>query len=147
MTHHFNSKKLLHLRQEKFWTQEDLALASGVSVRTLQRMENSKSASIESWKSVTAAFDVSPETFRTIDNSERALDDYRRPKFNGAVIGISLSCIGALLGCFFGWYRIFSSTPDFQSAFAQLPFYTSCVMIVTLAYFLIPIVIWQRTLR
>jgi len=46
------------LRLERGWSQEQLAQLSGVSVRTIQRIENDRNAGLETWKSLAAAFDV-----------------------------------------------------------------------------------------
>lgn len=52
------------LRQQKNWSQEQLALASGLSLRTIQRIESGRKASIESLKSIAAALDVDIETLQ-----------------------------------------------------------------------------------
>jgi transcriptional regulator with XRE-family HTH domain len=46
------------LRLKKGWTQEQLALVAGLSVRTVQRIERGETASAESLKALAAAFDV-----------------------------------------------------------------------------------------
>lgn len=46
------------LRRLRGWTQERLAEASGVAVRTVQRMESGKDASLESLSAVAAALEV-----------------------------------------------------------------------------------------
>lgn len=53
-----------NLRQQKNWSQEQLALASGLSLRTIQRIESGRKASIESLKSIAAALDVDIETLQ-----------------------------------------------------------------------------------
>lgn len=45
-------------RQEKGWSQEQLAQVSGLSVRTVQRIEQGGKAGLESLKALAAAFDV-----------------------------------------------------------------------------------------
>ena len=47
------------LRLNKGWSQEDLAMHSGISVRTIQRIENGKRASLESLKCLAAVFETS----------------------------------------------------------------------------------------
>ncbi len=47
------------LRLDKGWSQEDLAMHSGISVRTIQRIENGKRASLESLKCLAAVFETS----------------------------------------------------------------------------------------
>lgn len=44
------------LRLEKGWSQEELAMHSGLSVRTIQRIENGHRASLESLKCLAAVF-------------------------------------------------------------------------------------------
>ena len=46
-------------RHERGWSQEDLALHAGLSVRTVQRIESGKRASLESLKCLAAVFDTS----------------------------------------------------------------------------------------
>ena len=46
------------LRERKNWSQEQLAIMSGLSVRTIQRIESGNKASLESLKSLAAVFEV-----------------------------------------------------------------------------------------
>ncbi|HGP5185940.1 TPA: helix-turn-helix domain-containing protein, partial [Vibrio cholerae O1] len=46
------------LRERKNWSQEQLATMSGLSVRTIQRIESGNKASIESLKSLASVFEV-----------------------------------------------------------------------------------------
>lgn len=55
------------LRLKKGWTQEQLATVSGVSVRTIQRIERGEAASAESLKALAAAFDVDFQTLKEPD--------------------------------------------------------------------------------
>ena len=55
-----DNNKILKLRSIKCWSQEELASASGLSVRTIQRVEKSGTASLETTKALAAVFDVSP---------------------------------------------------------------------------------------
>jgi transcriptional regulator with XRE-family HTH domain len=45
-------------RIDKGWSQEELAIHSGLSVRTIQRIENGKRASLESLKCLAAVFET-----------------------------------------------------------------------------------------
>ena len=45
------------LRVDRGWSQEELAAHSGLSVRTIQRIENGKRASLESLKCLAAVFE------------------------------------------------------------------------------------------
>ncbi len=46
------------LRLQRGWSQEQLADLSGVSVRTIQRLEQGQTASVESLKALGAAFEI-----------------------------------------------------------------------------------------
>ena len=46
------------LRLKKGWSQQQLADASGLSVRTIQRIEAGQAASTETLKSIAAVFEV-----------------------------------------------------------------------------------------
>lgn len=46
------------LRESKSWSQEQLAIMSGLSTRTIQRIESGNKASIELLKSIAAVFEV-----------------------------------------------------------------------------------------
>lgn len=62
---------LLHkLRLQHGWSQEQLADLAGVSVRTVQRLEQGKPASIETLKSLGAVLNISFQDLR-----ERPMDD------------------------------------------------------------------------
>lgn len=52
---------LRKLRNQHGWTQEQLASISGVSTRTIQRIEKSGECSLESKMAIAAAFHVSPQ--------------------------------------------------------------------------------------
>lgn len=65
---------LAERRKSRGWSQEDLALHSGLSVRTIQRIENGNPASLESLKCLAAVFETSvtdlvQEPDMTHDNS------------------------------------------------------------------------------
>ncbi|HCV06051.1 MAG TPA: hypothetical protein DG048_25745 [Pseudoalteromonas sp.] len=53
-----NSKLIVKLRKEKGWSQQQLSLVSGVSLRTIQRVENEGNTSIETLKSLASAFEL-----------------------------------------------------------------------------------------
>lgn len=56
-----NSAALRHLRTKKLWSQQELAIATGLSLRTVQRMESEGSASMESVKALAATLEVGTE--------------------------------------------------------------------------------------
>ncbi|NMP30484.1 helix-turn-helix transcriptional regulator [Thalassotalea sp. M1531] len=55
-------EKLKTLRREKGWSQEVLAKATGLSVRTIQRIESDGKASVESTLSIASVFNLPPKS-------------------------------------------------------------------------------------
>lgn len=55
-----NNKKIQQLRSVNCWSQDELAAASNLSVRTIQRVEKSGTASLETAKALAAVFNVTP---------------------------------------------------------------------------------------
>jgi len=53
-----NSELIKKLRKQKNWSQEELGTATGLSHRTIQRIENSGNASLESKRALSAALEV-----------------------------------------------------------------------------------------
>lgn len=65
------------LRLQRGWSQEQLAQFSGLSVRTIQRIERGKTAGLESLKSLAAVFEVTIEDLQqenTMDNNTNLSD-------------------------------------------------------------------------
>ncbi len=53
-----NRDRVLEARREKSWSQEELAIAAGLNLRTIQRIEGEASASLQSKKALAAALDL-----------------------------------------------------------------------------------------
>lgn len=53
-----DTAKIRRWREERYWSQEHLAQLAGVSLRTLQRIENGRPASSETLKALANAFNV-----------------------------------------------------------------------------------------
>ena len=68
-----NSDKVRRWRDERCWSQEHLAEAAGISLRTVQRLENTGSASKDSVMSLAAAFGVDVMAL-TLDGNGEAKD-------------------------------------------------------------------------
>nr|WP_223669686.1 helix-turn-helix domain-containing protein [Kangiella shandongensis] len=58
------------LRLRNGWSQEQLAEMTGLSVRTIQRIERGKPASLESQKALAAVFEVDIATFQTPETTQ-----------------------------------------------------------------------------
>lgn len=66
------------LRLQRSWSQEQLAEFSGLSIRTIQRIERGKPANLESYKSIAAVFevdvkDLKPEIAMKHDNDNQLI--------------------------------------------------------------------------
>ncbi len=55
-----NVALLLRLRSERSWSQDELAMSSGLNLRTIQRIEKDGAASLQSKKALAAAFAIDP---------------------------------------------------------------------------------------
>lgn len=55
------SRKIKELRNKKLWSQEELAAASNLSLRTIQRIEKDGISSIESLKALASVLEVKTE--------------------------------------------------------------------------------------
>jgi len=53
-----NANLVIELRNDKSWSQDELAIASGLNLRTIQRIENEASASLQSKKALASVFDI-----------------------------------------------------------------------------------------
>ena len=53
-----NVREIKKMRLERHWSQEQLAEMSGLSIRTIQRIENGGNAGLESLKSLAAVFEI-----------------------------------------------------------------------------------------
>lgn len=56
-----NSELVKQLRANKHWSQQQLSDACGLNLRTIQRLESSGKASIETVRALAAVFEVSPD--------------------------------------------------------------------------------------
>jgi transcriptional regulator with XRE-family HTH domain len=53
-----NLRDIKKMRLERHWSQEQLAEMSGLSIRTIQRLENGENAGLESLKSLASVFEI-----------------------------------------------------------------------------------------
>jgi transcriptional regulator with XRE-family HTH domain len=53
-----NLRDIKKMRLERHWSQDQLAEMSGLSIRTIQRIENGENAGLESLKSLGAFFEI-----------------------------------------------------------------------------------------
>lgn len=65
-----NKEKIQKLRAIKCWSQDELAAASGLSARTIQRVEKNGTASLETTKALASVFVVSPSELQKSNKIE-----------------------------------------------------------------------------
>jgi len=53
-----NATLVIRLRNDKSWSQDELAIATGLNLRTIQRIENEASASLQSKKALASVFNI-----------------------------------------------------------------------------------------
>jgi transcriptional regulator with XRE-family HTH domain len=76
-----NNAKLKQLRESRAWSQSHFAQISGLSLRTIQRIEKSGIASPESVKSICATFDIQIEELSFVEAQQKELV----PSFSGLI--------------------------------------------------------------
>ncbi len=65
--------KILKLRNVNCWSQEELASLSGLSVRTIQRVEKTGISSLETAKALSSVFEVAPDHLRINNQLEASV--------------------------------------------------------------------------
>jgi len=94
MSHQISKARIIDVRNTQLWTQEDLAAASGLSVRTVQRVESQGVASLETLKALAAAFNIDAKYL-----IEKPVDRFW-------VFGPIMGMIGGAIGCGFGFWGV-----------------------------------------
>jgi len=72
-----NADLVLKARKGKSWSQEELAIASGLNLRTIQRIESEASASLQSKKALASALDLDIQDLDYQETSMRQEWEYR----------------------------------------------------------------------
>jgi DNA-binding XRE family transcriptional regulator len=54
-----NADLVINLRKQRLWSQEELAIAAGLNLRTIQRIEKEASASVQSKRALASVFEIS----------------------------------------------------------------------------------------
>ena len=72
-----NADLVLKARKQKSWSQEELAIAAGLNLRTIQRIENEASASLQSKKALASALDLDIQDLDYQEISMRQQWEYR----------------------------------------------------------------------
>ncbi|MGF1863751.1 helix-turn-helix domain-containing protein [Enterovibrio norvegicus] len=97
-----NSEVLKSLRLNKSWSQEKLANASGLSLRTVQRVENTGTASLETKLALSSALEIKPEQLGVQSEQSQNRSNTAIYGYLGAAIGLVSSYSGITLGLWQG---------------------------------------------
>ena len=88
-----NSDLVKALRLKKSWSQEKLATASGLSLRTVQRAENSGTSSLETKLALSAALNIPAEKLMPISSNSSKTPQNQNTVIYGYIgAGIGLVC-------------------------------------------------------
>ncbi len=63
-----SKSRIQELRIQRCWSQDELASASGLSIRTIQRVEKTGNASLETVKALSSVFEVEPAFLQDRDD-------------------------------------------------------------------------------
>ena len=99
----FDPQNLINLRHSHHWTQEELSAASGVSTRTIQRIEREGGGSLETWKALAAAFDVDIKFFEI----RRDYSHYSLSEIKLGRAGLIFASVWSGLCCALLWGTVF----------------------------------------
>ena len=72
-----NRNLILALRKQRSWSQDELAVAAGLNLRTVQRIERSGSASLQSRKALAAAFSIDVNELESPEEAMTTRYEYR----------------------------------------------------------------------
>ena len=109
---------LKDLRANKNWSQDDLAEASGLSVRTIQRIERDHKAGLESLKALAAAFNIETTELRKELNMNDE-NDVSDETYANSVLTFYAVSIGVVLMLLFLFLPSALKDPSNWGAFAM----------------------------
>ncbi len=71
-----NSNLIIQLRKQRAWSQQHLSDICGLSLRTIQRVENNGTGSFETLKSLAATFEMSENSLVVAEKSESTVQSH-----------------------------------------------------------------------
>jgi transcriptional regulator with XRE-family HTH domain len=86
MNMNINAHLVITLRKRKSWSQEELATAAGLNLRTIQRIESDGVASLQSRKALAAAFDVEVSEFDIQEKRMMRTFEYKTVVYRAALL-------------------------------------------------------------
>ncbi|WND02867.1 helix-turn-helix transcriptional regulator [Temperatibacter marinus] len=92
-----NETKIRSLRSDRGWTQQNLADACQVSLRTIQRVERTGSASLDTLKGLCAVFEVEQDFLYPKGATKDSLHTFSYLGLSSLLSGLIGGLVGALL--------------------------------------------------
>ncbi|MDZ7671062.1 MAG: helix-turn-helix domain-containing protein [Gammaproteobacteria bacterium] len=86
-----------NLRNKRSWSQDQLASVSGLSLRTVQRIEKAGACSLDSKMALAAAFDIHPGSLEVNASAVEALASQERGRKYG-LAGAGAGLVSAYIG-------------------------------------------------
>ena len=77
-----NAVMVSELRKQHSWSQDELATAAGLNLRTVQRIENDGTASLQSAKAIASALDTQIEKLKSIPEKRMKTYEYKSVVMN-----------------------------------------------------------------
>jgi transcriptional regulator with XRE-family HTH domain len=72
-----NTAMVLDLRKQRSWSQDELATAAGLNLRTIQRIENEGTASLQSLKAIASALEADLENLKSTPEKSMNKFEYK----------------------------------------------------------------------
>jgi len=92
------------LRLERHWSQEQLAEMSGLSTRTIQRIESGQNADFETLKSLASVFEINLSSLNKEEESEQLrIEEKRNEDVKGLYKFIALAIFSLILTFFISY--------------------------------------------
>ena len=100
MNEMINTALVKTLRKKRSWSQEQLATISGISHRTVQRIENEGKCSLESLKALAVTFEMEAVTL-TINKAAQVKNKANKRGRILGLLGVGFGFLGAITGITF----------------------------------------------
>jgi DNA-binding XRE family transcriptional regulator len=72
-----NAALVIALRAKRAWSQDELSIASGLNLRTIQRIENEASASLQSKKALASVFGIDIHDLELVEKPSMTRYEYK----------------------------------------------------------------------
>jgi transcriptional regulator with XRE-family HTH domain len=72
-----NAARVVEFRNKSSWSQDELATAAGLNLRTIQRVENTGTASLQTMKAIAAALEAELDDFKIKPETQMAKYEYK----------------------------------------------------------------------